>query len=117
MRGDPITIFGDGSQGRCWIYVTDLAEGNVAALTESGKNEVINLAGSKFVTMNQIVDELKEIFGAINIKHEPSRPHDFEGSVTNIEKARKLLQWEPRTPFNEGLREYIQFVKSTTAES
>ncbi len=117
MRGEPITIFGDGNQGRCWVYVEDLAEGNVAALAESGKNKIINLAGPEFVTMNQIAEALKGIFGDIHVKYEPARPHDFEGSVTSIERARKLLKWEPKTPFGEGLRKYVQSVKSTPAES
>lgn len=117
MRGEPITIFGDGNQGRCWIYVEDLAEGNVAALAESGKNEIINLAGPEFVTMNQITEALREIFGDIRVKYEPARPHDFEGSVTSIERAKKLLKWEPNTPFRKGLRKYVQSVKSAPAES
>jgi len=116
MRKEPITIFGDGEQGRCWIYVEDLAEGNVAALAEGGKNQIINLAGSQFVTMNEIADALKDLFGDIPIKHEAARPHDFEGSVTNIEKARKLLKWQPKTLFKEGLRKYVHFVKNTPAE-
>ena len=116
MRKEPISIFGDGKQGRCWIYVEDLAEGNVAALAEGGKNQIINLAGSTFVTMNQITEQLKEIFGDIIVKHEPARPHDFEGSVTNIEKAKKLLSWAPKTTFSQGLRKYVNYVKSTTVE-
>jgi UDP-glucose 4-epimerase len=117
MRCEPITIFGDGKQGRCWIYVEDLAEGNVAALAEAGKNEIINLAGAEFVTMSQIAEALKEFFGNIPIKYEPARPHDFEGSVTSIEKAEKLLKWEPKTPFKEGLRKYVKYIQSTTEAS
>ena len=116
LRKEPISIFGDGKQGRCWIYVEDLAEGNVAALAEGGKNQIINLAGSTFVTMNQIVEQLKEILGDIVVKHEPARPHDFEGSITSIEKAKKLLKWSPKTMFSQGLRKYINYVKSTTVE-
>jgi len=114
MRGEPITIFGDGSQGRCWIYVEDLAEGNVAALAEGGKNQIINLAGPEFVTMSQIAEVLKEIFGDIPVKYEPARPHDFEGSITNIAKAGKLLGWKPKTKFQNGLRKYIEYVKATS---
>lgn len=112
MRGEPITIFGDGEQGRCWIYVEDLAEGNVAALAETAQNQIINLAGAEFVSMNQIADGLQEFFGSLEIRHEPARPHDFEGSVTSIEKAKKLLKWTPRTPFKNGLRQYIDYVKN-----
>lgn len=116
MRGEPITIFGDGKQGRCWIYAEDLAEGSVAALAESVKNEIINIAGPEFVTMNQIAEALREIFGDIPVKYEPARPHDFKGSVTSIEKAWKLLKWKPKTAFQEGLRKYIKYVKSTASE-
>ena len=116
MRKEPITIFGDGKQGRCFIYIEDLAEGNVAALAENARNEIINLAGPEFVTMNQIAKDLQEIFGNLEIKYEPARPHDFEGSVTSIEKAWELLKWKPKTAFKEGLRNYIEYVKSNEVE-
>lgn len=93
-----------------------MAEGNVAALADSGKNEIINLAGPKFVTLNQIAEELKEILGDISVKHEPARPHDFEGSVTSIDKAKKLLNWLPETQFEEGLRKYVNHVKKADSE-
>jgi len=114
IRGEPITIFGDGKQGRCWIYVEDLAEGNVAALAEGGKNEIINLAGPEFVTMSQIAEALKEIFGDMLVKNEPARPHDFEGSITSVAKAKRLLGWEPKTRFQDGLRKYIEYVKTVS---
>jgi len=117
LKGEPITVFGDGKQGRCWIYVEDLAEGNVAALTEGGKNQIMNLAGTEFVSMNQIAEALKEILGDIHVKYEPARPHDFEGSIINIDKAKRLLNWEPKTSFKEGLMKYVQYVKDTASES
>lgn len=116
MRGEPITIFGNGKQGRCWIYIEDLAEGNVAALAAPAENQIINLAGAEFVSMNQIAEDLQEFFGNLEIRYEPARPHDFEGSVTSIEKAKKLLKWAPRTPFKEGLRKYIAYVKSNPSQ-
>jgi UDP-glucose 4-epimerase len=112
MRREPITVFGDGDQGRCFIYVEDLAEGNIAALSERAKNQVINLAGREFVTINRVVDELRKIFGNIEVRHEPPRPGDFRGAVISIEKTRKLLGWEPKTPFDVGLRSYIEYVKT-----
>ena len=116
VRHEPITIFGDGEQGRCFIYVEDLAEGNVAASSENAKNEVINLAGPEFITIKDIVKTLQEFFGDVSVKNEPPRPHDFKGSIIIIEKAKKLLQWEPKTPFREGLRKYIEYVKSTASK-
>lgn len=116
MRQEPITIFGDGNQGRCFIYVEDLARGNIASLKENAKNEVFNLAGSEFVTMKQIVEVMREIFGEMSIKHEPLRPHDFEGVKISIEKAKKLLGWEPKVSFKEGFKNYVEYVKSTSHE-
>lgn len=112
MKKEPITIFGDGKQGRCLIYVEDLAWGNVAALNTVAKNQVFNLAGTRFITINQIVDELRKLFGDILIKHEPQRPGDFTGVKVSIEKAKRILGWQPNTPFSKGLRRYIEHVKS-----
>ena len=111
MRKEPITIFGDGSQGRCWIYVEDLAEGNVKAMTPQAKNQVINLAGEEFVTINQIVEQLKQHFGEIPVEHKPPRPGDFKGVIVKIDKAKQLLNWQPKTKFTQGLAKYIEHVK------
>ncbi len=111
LQREPLTVFGDGLQGRCFIYVEDLAEGNVAAI-KGRKNEVFNLAGKEFVTINQIVDNLKQVYGKLDVKHEPPRPSDFKGVVVNIEKAKRLLRWQPKTPFKIGLRKYLESIKT-----
>lgn len=111
LRGEPITIFGDGDQGRCFIYIEDLAEGNVASLKEHAKNEIFNLAGREFVTMNQLASILQEMNGNLKIKYERLRPHDFKGAVTSIEKAKEYLGWKPKTSFREGLHKYVEYVK------
>lgn len=116
MRHEPITIFGDGNQGRCFIYIEDLAEGNVAALKESAKNEIFNLAGTEFVTMNKIAENLQKILGNFKVRYEPMRPHDFEGAKISIEKAKEYLEWQPKTQFREGLEKYIEYVKGTAHE-
>lgn len=112
MRLEPIVIFGNGNQGRCFIYAEDLAEGNVASLKEAAKNEIFNLAGSEFITINDIVQSLREIFGNIKVKHESLRPHDFKGLKISIEKAKNLLGWAPKTLFHDGLKKYVDYIKS-----
>ncbi len=112
MKKEPITIFGDGNQGRCFIYVEDLAKGSVAALQPSACNQVFNIAGNEFVTVNKIVEVLQESFRDIKVEHTPPRPHDFKGVVVNIEKARQLLDWEPKTAFKEGLKKLIEYTRS-----
>jgi UDP-glucose 4-epimerase len=114
MQKEAISVFGDGNQGRCFIYIEDLAEGNAAALKGSSENQIINLAGSEFVTINQVVQSLKAIFGDVKVEHKPSRPEDFKGARVSIAKAKRLLDWKPRTKFKQGLALYVrQLIKET----
>jgi len=107
MQKEPITIFGDGNQGRCFIYVEDLAGGSVAALQPNARNQVFNLAGTEFVTINKIIEDLRKNFRELKVEHSPPRPHDFKGAVISIEKAQQLLNWKPKTKFRDGLGKFI----------
>jgi UDP-glucose 4-epimerase len=107
LQKEAVSVFGDGNQGRCFIYVEDLAEGNVAALKGKAENQIINLAGAEFVTINQVVQELKRIFGEVKVEKKQSRPEDFRGARVNIAKAKQLLGWQPKTKFAKGLKQYV----------
>lgn len=113
IRKEPISIYGDGKQGRCWIYATDLAKAHCLALKESAKNQIINLAGKEFVTISEIVELLTKTLGAFPVKHEAPRPGDFAGVRTSIEKAQKVIGWSPETPFAKGLSDYIAHVQAS----
>lgn len=113
MSGQPISVFGDGEQGRCWVYVEDLAEGNLAAgMNTAATFQTINLAGTEFVTINQIVTLLGKRFGAskIIIEKKDERPGDFRGVITKIEKARSIIGWQPKVGFERGLNLYIDWL-------
>jgi len=110
LRREPITDFGAGEEGRCCIYVEDLAEGNVSALKPQGKNQEFNIVGEEIITVNRIVEELRSIFGDLKVEHAPPRPGDFRGAVISIEKAREFLGWRPKIRFSEGLRRYVDWV-------
>lgn len=111
MKKEPITIFGDGNQGRCWIFVTDLAEANCLAMKQEARNQTMNLAGREFVTISEIVKLLSKTFSDFPVRHEPPRPGDFLGVRTSIEKAQKLMGWSPTTPFEAGLSRYVASVR------
>ncbi len=117
LKGEPLTIAGDGSQYRRFVYVEDLAEGNVLALKSIAKNKIYNLDGREKITIRQIVDTAQKITG-ISAKTEtiPSRPGDFGGKIVSSELARKELGWEPKTSFEQGLKKYIEWYKETEAE-
>lgn len=111
MRKEPISIYGDGKQGRCWICAPDLAKAHSLALKENAKNQIINLAGKEFVTISEIVELLSKALGSFPVRHEAPRPGDFAGVRTSIEKARNLIGWSPETSFAKGLSEYIAHVR------
>jgi len=111
MKKEPITIFGDGTQGRCFIYTEDLAEGNIAAMRTEGRNQIINLAGSDFITLNNIIENLTHIFGPLKVSRGPPRPSDFKGVIVSIERAKNILGWTPKVPFKLGLRKFTAFIK------
>jgi UDP-glucose 4-epimerase len=117
MNREPITIFGDGAQGRCWIYVTDLAQAHYQTLKADLDGQIINLAGRDFVTISQIVDKLKRKLGDFPVKHEAARPGDFSGVHTSIQKANNLLHWSPAVSFDDGLSAYIDDVQKGCAST
>jgi len=104
LNKEPITITGDGKQYRKFIYVEDLAEGNVAALKPVAENKTYNLEGGERISILDIAETLKRIQGEVKIQFLPSRPGDFSGCETTFIKAERELGWRPRTSFEEGLR-------------
>ncbi len=112
LKGEPLTIAGDGSQFRRFIYVEDLAEGNVLALKQIAKNKIYNLDGADKISIKQIAETVKNIVGDVKIEYVPGRPGDFGGKEVSSQRARRDLNWEPKTSFEEGLRRYIKWYEN-----
>jgi|GEM_PF-44608 len=114
LRGEPLTLAGDGSQSRRFVYVEDLADGvalAVGALADGGpaRNRVYNLASEENVTIRQIAQSVKEILGEVEIVHTEARPGDFGGKVVCSKRAERELGWRAATPFSEGIRRYVEW--------
>lgn len=109
LDGHLITVHGDGSQCRNYVYVEDLAQAHVLALGEAGENEVFNLEGPTPISVKRIVDTLRaEISGDVAVEYVPARTGDYSGRTVSAEKARRVLGWAPRTAFEEGVRRYLE---------
>ena len=111
LNGEALTIAGDGSQFRKFIYVEDLAEGNALALKGIAKNKIYNLDGKEKVTIKGIAETIQKILGNVKIEYTPARPGDFSGKEVSSELAREELGWEPKVSFEEGVRRYIKWYK------
>lgn len=113
LKGEPLTIFGKGDQFRTFLYVEDLAKGNVAALKDIAENKIYNLAGNERISILQIAETIKKILkNDVKTEFLPERKGDFPGKLVSIEKSRIELGWEPKVPFEGGLRRYIEWYKS-----
>jgi UDP-glucose 4-epimerase len=117
LRGEPLTIAGDGSQFRKFVYVEDLAEGNVLTLRSVAENKVYNLDGTERVTIKQIAETIKKILGNVTIEYVQARPGDFSGKEVSSQLAKTDLGWEPKVGFEEGVRRYIDWYKSRASSA
>lgn len=102
-EGTPITVYGDGTMARDFTYVDDVARGTIAALRPLGY-EIVNLGGEKPTSVNELIATVE---GALGRKAErrsaPPHPADVPRTAACIDKARRLLGWEPRVPLSEGV--------------
>jgi UDP-glucose 4-epimerase len=116
LEGQVNTVNGDGSQFRNYVYVDDLADAHLAALSGDAENEVFNLKGPEPITIRRIAEEVRGLLGApFTIEGGPLSPGDYEGRVISGGKAKRVLGWEAETPFSDGLRRYVDWYTRTTS--
>ena len=111
LKGEPMTVTGDGQQFRQFIYVEDLAEGVVLALKPTAANRIYNLDGLERISILRIAQTVQQILGRGEIVHTPGRPGDFSGKVVRSLRAERELGWKASTSFEEGLRRYMDWFR------
>jgi UDP-glucose 4-epimerase len=114
FEGKALTIAGDGSQSRSFIYVEDLADGIVAGLRPEAAGRTYNLSGEEVVTILEIAERVQENTDGCEIVHTPPRPGDFPGKVISNERALQELGWKAQTSFREGVSKYVEWVRCST---
>jgi nucleoside-diphosphate-sugar epimerase len=107
-------VFGDGEQTRDFTFVGDAVSANLLAAEAPGApGEVINVAGGRRVSLNQLLAEIREITGAkILPRHEAARPGDVRDSLASLERARELLGYEPQVELRTGLATTVEHLES-----
>jgi len=103
-RGQPITLYGDGSQTRDFTYIDDIARGTLAALKPLGY-EIINLGGgNQPLSVNSMIAVLESALGrAATIEYRPSIAADMQDTAADVSKACRLLDWTPKVTPKDGL--------------
>lgn len=109
LAGEPVTVYGDGSQTRSFCYVSDLVDG-IYRLAESECHDPVNIGNPAEMTVLQFAEEIIRLTGSRSkIDFKPLPADDPKVRQPDITKARELLGWEPKVELTEGLKRTIDF--------
>jgi UDP-glucuronate 4-epimerase len=113
LRGQPIPVFGDGSTRRDYTFVGDIVAGIRAAIDYEGSAyEVVNLGNNRTITLLEMIRTLER---ALDVRAEldwqPEQPGDVPQTWANIEKAQRLLRYDPAMPFEDGVRAFAAWLQ------
>jgi len=115
LQGKTPRIFGTGDQVRDYLYVGDVVEANVKALT-AGSGEMVNLGTGIGTSVNQIFHELQNILGFQSPAcYEPARAGEVQRIFLDASRAAQVLGWRPGVPFAEGLRRTVEWTRQSMA--
>ncbi|HMV65645.1 MAG TPA: NAD-dependent epimerase/dehydratase family protein, partial [Myxococcota bacterium] len=117
LRGAPLTVHGDGEQGRDFVSVHDVVRANLAASEAPGvSGRVVNVGGGRMLTINELARVVASEVGiALRRIDEPAREGDVRHSLADIGLARDLLGWEPSVDFGEALAETVRWFRARAA--
>ena len=116
LAGDPITLYGDGSQTRSFCYVSDEVEG-IYRLFMKGDTDPMNIGNPVEYTVRQLAEVVLELTGAkVPIEARPLPVDDPKVRQPDISRARSMLGWEPAVPLREGVARTIDYFRSLGTE-
>jgi UDP-glucose 4-epimerase len=113
LRGEDVTIFGDGGQERDFVYVDDVVEANLCALQQQA-NDTFNIGTGIGASVNTVAQQLAKLTRyRKRPQHAPARPGEVYRIYLDIAKARHKLRWSPRVGLNEGLRRTVAYFRKS----
>lgn len=111
LRGEDLTVYGDGSQTRSFCFVEDLVDG-IYRLSQTEHYDPVNIGNPSEITVLQFAEKIIKFTGSKSkIKYEPLPENDPKVRQPNITKAKKLLGWEPKVSLEEGLERTVGYFK------
>jgi UDP-glucuronate 4-epimerase len=111
-EGKSVKINGDGEQSRGFTYVDDIARGTILGLRPLGF-EIINLGGHEQIKINDLLSMMEDFIGKkADVQHLPIHPADMLANWANVEKARRILGWEPQISLSEGVSNLIHWYEA-----
>jgi dTDP-glucose 4,6-dehydratase len=117
LRGEDVTVFGDGSQTRSFTYISDLVDG-IIRLMLSKENNPVNIGNPREITIEEIARTIITMVGSgSRIVYRPLPTDDPKVRQPDITRARQILDWEPKVPLEEGLVETVKYFRQKIRNS
>jgi len=119
MNKQPIPVYGDGSTQRDYTYIDDVLSGVRAAMDYTDSDyEIINLGNHKTVSLSEMIATIEEVFEEKAIINRlPMQKGDVPQTYADISKAQRLLGYQPKTTFKEGIRQFKEWMVSTQIDN
>ena len=116
-NSQPIPLYGDGSSCRDYTYIDDIVSGVCAAINyDKTPYEIINLGGGEPITLKDMIGTIEKVLGKkAKISYLPMQPGDVDRTVCDYSKANRLLNYYPKTSFEEGVRKFIEWSEQRSA--
>jgi len=112
-KGLTLTRYGNGESGRDYTYIDDIVEGIIKAIETPLGYEIINLGNSSPIRLSEMIETVEKVCGKkAKIKQLPRQPGDVEWTYADITKAKRLLDWEPKTSFEEGMTKLVEWYRN-----
>ncbi len=116
LRGEDLTVFGDGSQTRSFCYVDDLVEG-IYRLLLSDYEKPVNIGNPNEISLKDFAEEVLKLTGShVKIVYKPLPVDDPKQRQPDITKAKEILNWEPKVERSEGLKKTFEYFKNLSQE-
>lgn len=115
LRGEPVTLYGDGGSARDYTYIDDIVQGVVASLDRCEGFEVYNLGEAQTTRLDDLVDKLARALGVeARVRWEPAQPGDVPITYADVSKARERLGYRPQTQIDAGLARFAAWLRAQT---
>ena len=115
LRGETLTIFGDGEQTRDFINVRDVVQANLKAAAAVGVSGAFNMGSAGRITINKLAQLIRDAGVPCEWTHGPERPGDVRHSLADVSAAREAFGFAPSVGMEEGLAEYVAWAREEVA--
>jgi UDP-glucose 4-epimerase len=117
LSGQPIEIWGDGSVVRDFIFIDDVIDAFEAAMHDTSDSRIFNIGTGQGRRLDGVLETIEKLLNVtLNLRQMPGRSLDTPASVVAIDRAREVLKWSPKTPFETGLAQTIEWTRQNRPE-